>query len=187
MIWIQGKAAMIPCGTWLESEMKNALPDDFQMRIMPVPGFRDGKGGVGAIEASSGPAFWIPVEAARPKWGMEYLRILLSKKMAANFLATVGSVQPIKGSTEGVDVPPAMQSALDRVAAAGGETFAFRFSGWYLELENEFRNAMSALLNDDITPEQFAERLEAMAQRLRDDPDTIRFHRKPKRQGVASL
>ena len=187
MIWIQGKAAMIPCGTWLESEMKNALPDDFQMRIMPVPGFRDGKGGVGAIEASSGPAFWIPVEAARPQWGMEYLRILLSKKMAANFLATVGSVQPIKGSTEGVDVPPAMQSALDRVAAAGGETFAFRFSGWYLELENEFRNAMSALLNDDITPDQFAERLEAMAQRLRDDPDTIRFHRKPKRQGVASL
>jgi hypothetical protein len=46
---------------------------------------------------------------------------------------------------------------------------------------------MSALLNDDITPEQFAERLEAMAQRLRDDPDTIRFHRKPTRQGVASL
>jgi N-acetylglucosamine transport system substrate-binding protein len=187
MIWIQGKAAMIPCGTWLESEMKNALPDDFQMRIMPVPGFRDGKGGVAAIEASSGPAFWVPVEATRPQWGMEYLRILLSKKMAANFLGTVGSVQPIKDSTVGVDVPPAMQSALDKVTAAGGETFAFRFSGWHLELENEFRNAMSALLNDDLTPEQFAARMETMAQRLRDDPDTIRFTRKPKRQGVASL
>ena len=107
--------------------------------------------------------------------------------MAANFLGTVGSVQPIKGSTEGVDVPPATQSALDKIAAADGETFAFRFSGWYLELENEFRNALGALLNDDITPERFAERMENMAQRLRDDPDTIRFSRKPKGDGVATL
>jgi N-acetylglucosamine transport system substrate-binding protein len=187
MIWIQEKAAMIPCGTWLESEMKNALPDDFEMRLMPIPGFRDGKGGIGAMEASAGPAFWVPADAARPDWGKEYLRILLSKKMAASFLRTVGSVQPIKGSTEGVDVPPAMQSALDQIADAGGETFSFRFSRWYLELENEFRNALGALLNDDITPERFAERMEAMAQRLRDDPDTIRFTRKPKADGVASL
>lgn len=187
MIWIQEKAAMIPCGTWLESEMKNALPDDFEMRIMPVPGFRDGKGGIGAMEASAGPAFWVPADAANPQWGMEFLRILLSRRMAANFLGTVGSVQPIKGSTEGVDVPPATQSALDQIDAAGGETFNFRFASWYLELDNEFRNALGALLNDDITPEQFGQRMEAMAQRLRDDPDTIRFSRTPKGEGVASL
>ena len=65
------------------------------------------------------------------------------------------------------------------MAAAGGETFNFRFSSWYLELENEFRNALGALLNQDITPERFAERMEAMAERLRRDPDTLRFDRQP--------
>ena len=187
MIWIQQKAAMIPCGTWLESEMKNALPDDFEMRVMPVPGFADGKGGIGAMEAFSLPAFWVPADAANPQWGMEYLRILLSKKMAANFLAKIGSVQPIEGSTETVAVPPAMQSALDAVERSGGETYDFRFSNWYLELENEFRNALGALLNDDITPEHFAERMETMATRLRTDPDTIRFKRQPAGHEVKPL
>lgn len=179
MIWLQGKAAMIPCGTWLESEMSNALPEGFQMRIMPVPGFIDGKGGIGAMQASAGPAFWVPTDAAHPDWGMEYLRILLSRKMAGGFIRNIGSVQPIRGSTEDVTVQPATQSALDAVAAAGGETFNFRFSSWYLELQNEFTNALGALLNGDLTPEGFAERMERMAERLRQDPDTLRFSRTP--------
>ena len=179
MIWLQGKAAMLPCGTWLESEMKHALPEGFQMRIMPVPGFRDGVGGVGAIEASSGPAFWVPREGDQARWGMEYLRILLSKKMAANFLQTVGCLQPIAGSTEGVGVPAALQSALDAVAAAKGEVFNFRYPNYYLEMEQEFRNAFGSLLNGVISPEEFAARMESQAERLRRDPDTIRFKRVP--------
>ncbi|NKB69434.1 MAG: extracellular solute-binding protein [Candidatus Latescibacteria bacterium] len=177
MIWLQEKAAMIPCGTWLESEMKHALPPGFEMRLMPVPGFIDGKGGLGAMEASAGPAFWVPAQGSRPQWGMEYLRILLSQKMAANFLHTIGSVMPITGSTELVEVPPAMQSALNAVNQADGETFNMRFANWYLEMNNEFPNALGATLNGHITPEEFSQRLEAQAQRLRDDPDTIPFHR----------
>jgi N-acetylglucosamine transport system substrate-binding protein len=180
MIWLQGKAAMIPCGTWLESEMINALPEDFQMRIMPIPGFEDGKGGIGAMQASAGPAFWVPADAAHPDWGMEYLRILLSRKMATGFVQNVGSVQPIKGSTDDATIRPATQSALDAIKAADGETFNFRFSSWYLEMENEYRNALGALLNRDLTPEGFAERMEQMAERLRRDPDTLRFRRTPK-------
>jgi N-acetylglucosamine transport system substrate-binding protein len=133
------------------------------MRIMPVPGFVDGAGGLGAMEASAGPAFWVPSDAAHPEWGMEYLRILLSRKMAGNFLQA--------------EVPPAMQSALDAIAAAHGETFNMRFTSWYLELRNEFDNAFGAVLNGDATPEQFANRLETQAERLRRDSDTFRFRR----------
>ena len=179
MIWLQEKAAMIPCGTWLESEMKNALPPGFEMRIMPVPGFIDGPGGLDAMEASAGPAFWVPKDAAHPEWGMEYLRILLSRKMAGNFLNQIGSLMPIEGSSEEAQVPPAMQSALDAIAAAHGETFNMRFTSWYLELRNEFDNAFGAVLNGNATPEQFATRLEAQAERLRLDSDTIRFRRSP--------
>jgi N-acetylglucosamine transport system substrate-binding protein len=185
MIWLQGKAAMIPCGTWLESEMINALPDGFEMRIMPVPGFVDGKGGVGAMEANSSPAFWVPADAAHPDWGMEYLRIMLSRKLAAGFIENVGSVQPILGSTKDAEVRPATRSALDAVEAAGGETFNPRFRSWYLELDTEFENALGALLNHDITPERFVERMEAMAERLRRDPDTLRFDSEPERAVTA--
>lgn len=179
MIWLQGKAAMIPCGTWLESEMKNALPPGFEMRLMSVPGFAEGKGGSAAMEADAGPAFWVPRHAAHPDWGMEYFRILLSKKMAANFLATIGSVMPIRGSTEGLAIPPAMQSALDAVDAARGETFNLRFLSWYPELRIEYENALGAVLNGDLSPAGFGERVEAQAQRLREDPDLVRMTRLP--------
>ena len=165
--------------------MINALPDGFEMRIMPVPGFVDGKGGVGAMEANSSPAFWVPADAAHPDWGMEYLRIMLSRKLAAGFIENVGSVQPILGSTEDAEVRPATRSALDAVEAAGGETFNPRFRSWYLELDTEFENALGALLNHDITPERFVERMEAMAERLRRDPDTLRFDSEPERAVTA--
>ena len=74
-------------------------------------------------------------------------------------------------------MPPALQSALDAIAAAHDETFNMRFTSWYLELRNEFDNAFGAVLNGDATPEQFAARLEAQAERLRLDSDTIRFRR----------
>ncbi|MFT5089896.1 MAG: N-acetylglucosamine transport system substrate-binding protein [Planctomycetota bacterium] len=179
MIWLQEKAAMIPCGTWLESEMKNATPPGFEMRIMPVPGFVDGKGGLGAMEASAGPAFWVPSDSAQPQWGMEYLRVLLSRKMAGNFLHKIGSLMPITDSAKGVPMPPAMQSALDAIEAADGETFTMRFTSWYLEMDNEIDNALGAVLNGDTSPAAFADRLEAQAERLRRDPDTIRFRRQP--------
>lgn len=179
MIWLQGKAAMIPCGTWLESEMKHALPEGFEMRIMAVPGPATGQGGMGAIEASSGPAFWVPREADQAAWGMEYLRILLSKKMAANFLQTVGCLQPVTGSIEGVEVPAALQSALDVIETADGETFGFRYPHYYLEMATEFRNAFGSLLNGSISPEGFAARMEDQAERLRRDPHTVRFRRDP--------
>ncbi|MBI2501838.1 MAG: extracellular solute-binding protein [Candidatus Latescibacteria bacterium] len=181
MIWLQGKAAMIPCGTWLESEMKNALPPGFEMRLMPVPGFPEGRGGLRAVEADAGPAFWVPRQAAHPDWGMEYFRILLSRKMAAHFLATIGSVVPIAGSTEGVAIPPAMQSALDAVQVAGGETFNLRFASWYPELRIEFENALGGLLNGYLSPDQFAARVEEKAQGLRQDPDLVRMRRSPSR------
>ncbi len=87
-------------------------------------------------------------------------------------------MQPIIGSDKDVTVPPAMQSALDAIAVADTETFNMRFTSWYLELDNEFDNALGAVLNGDATPEEFGVRLEAQAERLRRDPDTIRFRRR---------
>ncbi len=36
--WLQGHAAFIPCGTWLENEMRDLTPEGFNMVIDPVPG-----------------------------------------------------------------------------------------------------------------------------------------------------
>ena len=38
--WLQGNAVFIPSGTWLENEMREMTPDDFNMVVKPVPGTR---------------------------------------------------------------------------------------------------------------------------------------------------
>jgi len=177
MVWLQGKAAMVPCGTWLENEMKEAIPPGFRMRIMPLPAVPGGKGSAEAIEASAGADLWVPAQAKHKELGMEFLRILLSKKMAQNFVRKVGDLMPIKGATEGVEIPEALQSALDAVKAAKGETFYMRFMDWYEEMQDGVNNALAALLYEGIPPEEFARRIEKIAQRIREDPTIVKYHR----------
>ena len=40
--WLQGKAAFIPCGNWLENEMKGLIPDTFNMVIKATPSVTSG-------------------------------------------------------------------------------------------------------------------------------------------------
>lgn len=35
--WNEGKAAFIPCGSWLENEQLKATPSDFEMTFLPIP------------------------------------------------------------------------------------------------------------------------------------------------------
>ncbi|RKY60590.1 MAG: hypothetical protein DRP95_04185 [Candidatus Latescibacterota bacterium] len=176
---------MVPCGTWLENEMKEAIPLGFRMRIMPLPAVPGGKGSAEAIEASAGADLWVPAQAKYRELGMEYLRILLSKKMAQNFVRKVGDLMPIEGATEGIEIPEALQSAIDAVKAAKGETVYMRFTDWYEEMEDGAENALAALLYEGIPPEEFAGRLEEIAERIREDP-TIKKYRRELPEQVAS-
>jgi N-acetylglucosamine transport system substrate-binding protein len=173
MVWLQGRATMIPCGTWLENEMRESIPPGFRMRIMPIPGISDGKGGVRAVEAATDAALWVPAQARRLDLGMEYLRILLSRKMAQNFVRKVGDIMPIKGCTEGVPIPESLESALAAIDSAKGETFRMMYTVWYHEMTDAIEDAMAAMLYEGISPEEFAHRAEMAADRIRKD-DRIR-------------
>ncbi len=35
--WLQGKGAFLPCGTWLQNEMGDLVPEDFNMVVAPTP------------------------------------------------------------------------------------------------------------------------------------------------------
>ena len=177
MVWLQGKAAMVPCGTWLENEMKASIPPGFRMRIMPLPAVAGGKGSAEAIQASAGAALWVPAQAKHPEWGMEYLRILLSKKMAQNFVRKVGDIIPIRGATEGIELSESLQSAVDAVRAAGEETFYTRVQDWYQEMEDGGEDEMSSLLNGESTPEEFCKNVEQLAEKIRNDRRIQKYKR----------
>ncbi len=170
--WLKGKAAFIPCGTWLENEMKTIIPEGFEMVVGAVPGPGN------AMVAQGGETFLVPSQSKNPEAGMEYLRLLLSKASARFFAENVSNIMPVVGGTEGAKVSSSMESALAAVGAAGEDLFPRpRYTTWYVDLVTETKNAMGELLSGRLTPQEFIDMAQAKADEIKEDPDVTKFSR----------
>ncbi|MFN8442872.1 MAG: N-acetylglucosamine/diacetylchitobiose ABC transporter substrate-binding protein [Caldilineaceae bacterium] len=170
--WLKGKAAFIPCGIWLENEMKGSIPDNFNMVIDQSPG--EGN----ACLAEGGEPFIVPSKAKNPIAGMELLRCLISKDSAKNFAVNVSAMMPVIGGTEGVTISSGMQSAVAMAEACAGNVFPFmRYGGWYSDMDKEINAKMGDLLTKRITPAEFIEAAQKAADKVKADPDVTKFTR----------
>lgn len=170
--WLKGNAAFIPCGIWLENEMKDMIPDNFDMVIDQSPGDKD------ACRAEGGEPFIVPSKAKNPVAGMEYLRCLISKESSKWFAVNVSAMMPVIGGTEGVSISTGMESAVAMVEKCGDSVFpGMRYGGWYSDLNKEASAQMGEMLTKRITPEQFVETVQAMADKVKTDPEVTKFTR----------
>jgi N-acetylglucosamine transport system substrate-binding protein len=171
--WLQGNAVFIPCGTWLENEMRELTPECFDMVIKPVPGPTADT--YSPIVAWPGENYIVPKNAANVAGGMEFMRCMLSKANAQFFAQQISAIMPVQGGSEGVELSSALQSALDAAEAAGDELFNYRYKDWYTPLNNAVRDNMGELLTQRITPEQFVENVQAVADDVKADDDIPKY------------
>jgi N-acetylglucosamine transport system substrate-binding protein len=170
--WLKGNAAFIPCGIWLENEMKDMIPEGFDMVIAQAPGDID------ACRAEGGEPFIVPSKAKNVTAGMEYLRCIISKESSKYFAVNVSAMMPVIGGTEGVTISTGMQSAVAMVEACGDNVFpGMRYGGWYSDLGKEVSAKMGDLLTKRITPDEFIEAAQAMADKVKADPEVTKFTR----------
>jgi N-acetylglucosamine transport system substrate-binding protein len=171
--WLQGNAVFIPCGTWLENEMRELTPEDFNMVIKPVPGPTADT--FSSIVAWPGENYIVPKNAANVVGGMEFMRAMLSKTNAQFFAKEISAIMPVQGGSEGIELSTALQSALDAAEAAGDDLFNYRYKDWYTPLNNAVRDNMGELLTKRITPEQFVENVQAVADEVKADDDIPKY------------
>ncbi|MFO7917547.1 MAG: N-acetylglucosamine/diacetylchitobiose ABC transporter substrate-binding protein [Anaerolineae bacterium] len=169
--WLNGKAVFVPCGSWLENEMKTVTPEGFEMVVKPVPAVEGGEGSYEALETASGEIYFVPAEAENPQSGMEFLRMLLSKESARYFAEEVSSMMPVKEATEDASLSPGMKSAVDAADEAGEETFASPFYGGLSQISEEVDDRMGELLRKEITPDEFTDTMQEKADEALADPD----------------
>ncbi len=175
--WLKSNAVFLPCGTWLENEMKTLTPEGFDMVVNPVPGVEGGAGSSEAIYASSGEIYFVPSAGQNVTGGMEFMRCMLSKDSAKYFAENVSSLMPVTGGTEGVEISSGMTSALAAVEAAGEEIFTYRYESWYTDLSFETRDRMGDLLTSRISPEEFVEAVQAKADAIKADDNIVKYTR----------
>ena len=171
--FVEGKAAMIPCGTWLYAEMKSTMPKGAAMAYMLPPIVKGGAGDPSAVLIGIEP-WMVPAKAKNPEGAVALYRYMTSLPVAKRFVQEKGTLMAIKGSDEG-DLLPTLK-APNAAFKASKAVWADQFRAWYPSLETEAEGALTSLLNKETTPQAFCDRMEAAAEKVRAD-DSITKHK----------
>ncbi len=97
--FINGKAAMIPNGPWMEKEMEQVLPDGFEMRMMQTPYLEDAKtdenGEYIPINASSaGDFICVPKNAPNLEAALRFVEYINSREANETYTRITGAIRP---------------------------------------------------------------------------------------------
>lgn len=172
MEFLVGRAAMIPCGSWLHNEMKDVIPSDFRMEFIRGPVFEEGVGDPTCM-FGDGSDWLVPAKAKHPDVASDFFRYMTSPDKAREFLEQKGSLMCIADLGE-VKVPSYMEKPLQFVNQAKS-LWGIEYSVWYPELETEIQNAFIDFYCELLTPEEFVERVEKAATITREDPSIPKF------------
>jgi N-acetylglucosamine transport system substrate-binding protein len=177
--WSAGKAAFVPCGSWLENEQKDVTPEGFKMAMMADPLLsKDAKMSKGALRAQAGEPYVVPAQAKNPRGGLEYMRIMLSNEGAKGFVKEVSSLTIVQGSADGVKLPPGLTSAKKAVDDAGDDVIFWNYQNWYGKMWNPGINTcLSNLMSGRATVDEFVAQAEAEAKKVRDDASIKKYKR----------
>jgi N-acetylglucosamine transport system substrate-binding protein len=176
--WLQGKGAFLPCGTWLENEMGDLVPADFDMQVAPIPSMEGDKLPFEAIYATAGEPFIVPAQGKNVQGGKEWLRLLFSKEGGRGFAENTKTLSVVLHSADDLDLGTAFASAEDAIANAGDNRFGgARFQGWYKDLYDEARFQLGSMLQGQISVEEYQDAVQEMADQVKDDDSIKKFTR----------
>jgi len=169
--FVTGKAAMIPCGTWLHSEMKNSMPATAKMAYFLPPAVPGGKGDPSAVMVKIEP--WLVPSGAKNQFhAIELFKYMTSLEKAKQFVREKGTLMSVKGSDE-VELPEHLIAPAAALKASKA-TYSSQWGEWYPEFYKAVQNGVTRLLNGELTPQAFADLCEAEADKVRNDPDILR-------------
>jgi N-acetylglucosamine transport system substrate-binding protein len=177
--WCRGNAALISCGSWLENEQKSVTPAGFQMTVAPVPSLTGSdKLPYTGIRGNGSETFIVPAKAKNLRGGLEFLRVMLTRKASADFTTKVSSLTCVRGSEAGLSLPPGLTSATKVLDAAGDNVFMWMYAAYYGKLEREtVEPATGDLLTGRITAAQWVDRCQAGADAVARDSTITKFKR----------
>ncbi|MFV0428434.1 MAG: N-acetylglucosamine/diacetylchitobiose ABC transporter substrate-binding protein [Arachnia sp.] len=169
--WSNAQEALLyPSGAWIENEMKDQTKEGFAMVCTPAPTVTSSSAmPFEALHTAAAEAYLVPSQGKNPAGGKEFMRAMLSKEAAENFAATILSPTIVKdtvpddgfGST-------ALKSQIDNLAAAGDNTFTWRFADFY-GMGKDHVVAMNSFLDGQMDVAKLTSTLQEVTDRVRND------------------
>ncbi|WP_315971344.1 extracellular solute-binding protein [Paenibacillus sp. N3.4] len=160
--WLQHKAAFIPTGIWVESEMSKDIPAGFEFGFLPSVG-QDKGGKFVANPYTSTVA--IAKKAKNPDAAKAFMQFIYTEKQSKAWAELSKAPSNIKADLEGTKAP-----ALTKEAAKFYNSPNTIVSPEVVipeELVTARNNATVALTKGEITAQQWADRMEEATAKIR--------------------
>ena len=170
-MFVDGKVAMIPNGTWMESEQASTTPEGFRMKFSSAPAPKDSTVFPYALEVALGCSDMQIGNGQNPLWGMELMRMFYSADNARFWAEEIASPLPIKNAMMGATPSDALASVVEAINKAEGH-YVQSYWGSYPLLGKTWGDSMGDLLWGKMSAEEMAANLERAAEETRND-DTI--------------
>jgi raffinose/stachyose/melibiose transport system substrate-binding protein len=121
-LFYSGEAAMLPTGTWLVSEIVQAV-QDFEVGIFPFPSI-DGSGVSPA--AGLGAGLFVAKEASNLQGAIEFIDYLLQDNTARLIIEKLNVIPAQPVNPKGLDVPELFKEVLEDLSASPeAKTFGY--------------------------------------------------------------
>ncbi len=167
--FINGRIGIMPNGTWFENEMKEVMPDDFDMAFIPVPAATEG--GRRSIVTTSTTTY--VTKDGNNTAALAWLGVIYSEA-GQQLLAKYGKF-PVSKVLEPASVKEYMTeinyTAFEAAQQPDVEFLTNGPQSWYHYLQDAIIRENDNLALGEITPEEYCERIEASAEKCRQDPD----------------
>jgi ABC-type glycerol-3-phosphate transport system substrate-binding protein len=171
MEFFQGRAAMVWCGTWLASEMHEVIPAGFRYSCFATPALEGGRGDPTRMPVSS-EYFFVCRRAKHPELAEEFLRFMCDPEVASGFVKGREALTGIKAANE--NPPDSLKAVTEILKRAKSFRAPAAHGNPYPSWNRVFESALSELVTRpagsdkfELTPQEFAEKLERRAGELR--------------------
>ncbi len=174
---MQSKAGLLPCGNWLENEMKPVIPAGFGLTMFALPPLDGSPALPRGVHVAAGSPLLVPAKGPNGPGGFEYLRAMLSREVAGQVTKESNRLTVVRGAADGQEVGTALRSARDLLTAAGDQAISWYFADWYPTLGTAAGQLTGQFLAGAFRVDEWTARIQAVADQVKQDKAVTKYHR----------
>ncbi|MFG1814651.1 N-acetylglucosamine/diacetylchitobiose ABC transporter substrate-binding protein [Kribbella sp. NPDC049174] len=175
--FLASKAGLLPCGNWLENEMKPLIPANFALTMSGVPPLDGSSALARGLHVAATAPYLVPEKAKNKAGGLEYLRVMLSKDIATQVTQESNQLTIVRGAADGLEIGTALRSARDLLTAAGDHVITWYFADWYPDFATAAAQTTGQFLAGGLQFSEWTARIQSAADKLKQDKAVTKYHR----------